>query len=233
MAKKGSLKQGVVCVLDALGTKGVWNRKNPSSVVKTWDDLVDSFMYFKRAMIKDEWAKFTSTPNVKAFSDTIMITYHGKNLQHLLGAMSVHVMFPFCQSLMDGIFLRGVITIGEYYESKSTLIGPAIDEAVNWYTKTNWFGVSTTPSASFFLDNKWGDNEDKEDFLIKYDVPLKDGNSINTWVLNWPAYLGDIYGKKNETSRSLLIDSFSKSTIFDDSYSKYENTKQFAEFLLK
>lgn len=232
MTKK-TLKRGVICILDALGTKGLWTRNNPRSVIQTWEDLIDSFLYFKRAMIKDEWVKFSSPPNVKAFSDTVIISYDGKNMSELLGAMSVHLMFPFCQALVEGIYLRGAITIGEYYESKSILIGPAIDAAANWYTKTDWIGVSLTPSASYLLDKKWKeDKSDKDDFLIKYEAPLKNKAPLRTWVLNWPAWINEISSKrKNDSAKSILLDSFSKSTIFDDSYIKFENTIKFLDYV--
>ncbi len=230
------LKTGIVCILDALGTKGVWNRNNPSTVLKKWDELIDSFVSLSGVKIKGN-VKFDSPPNVKAFSDTIMITYHGSNLEDLMVNMASHVMIPFCHALEDGIYLRGVISIGEFYESKNSLIGPAIDEAVEWYEKGDWFGVFLTPSASYITDTFTHSYlKDSSAYLVKYDVPLKNNTEIKTWALNWPNYLGiisversdeKINGKYGTHSQKVLLNSFSKSTIFGDSYSKYQNSKAF------
>ncbi len=48
-----------------------------------------------------------------------------------------------------GIYLRGIIPIGQFYESQRAIIGPAIDEAAEWHKKTKWIGVSTAPTAPY------------------------------------------------------------------------------------
>lgn len=226
LSEQHTLKTGIVCIIDALGTKGVWSRNNPSVVLEKWDSLIQSFVTLSNVKVSTG-VKFSTPPTVKAFSDTIMITYDGINLEELMINMAGHVMIPFCQAINDGIYLRGVISIGDFYESESSLIGPAIDEAVAWYELGDWFGVFLTPSASYLTDtfnHKF--LKDESAYLVKYNVPLKNKKEIETWALNWPHYLG-LFSAKN--SKQVLLNSFSKSTIFEDSYSKYQNSQKFFE----
>ena len=222
MEKSPELKSGIVCVLDALGTKGIWTREEPSKVLKKWEKLIASFKNLSN--VPSEKNLFSSPPNVKAFSDTIIITHHGDNLETMMLRMGAHVGVPFIESLEEGIYLRGAITVGNFYESETSLIGPAIDEVVNWYEKADWFGVLLTPSASFLTDSFELFSDRKSGVLTKYDVPLKNKTTVNTWVLNWPITVSRIF---NKNEKKFLSHSFANATILDDSYSKYYNTQKF------
>ena len=69
----------------------------------------------------------------------------------------------------------------------------------------------------------------EKNFLTKYKVPLKNGNNIETWALDWPYNLHRYGNEEYGDSRSILVNSFANATIFEDSYEKYENTKLFLD----
>ena len=54
--------------------------------------------------------------------------------------------------ILKGVYLRGVISIGKFYQSQNLIIGPAVDEAAEWYTNIEWIGVSAAPTAHFILE---------------------------------------------------------------------------------
>ena len=104
-----------------------------------------------------------------------------------------------------------------------------------WYFWTNFLVFSKwEKSHQVQLTDSWDEDEENiaDQFFEKYKVPLKNGKNIETWALNWPYHLGDIFESGRPFgSRSLLMESFANATIFEDSYEKYENTKLFLDYL--
>ena len=74
--------------------------------------------------------------------------------------------------IFKGVYLRGVISIGKFYQSPTIIIWPAVDEAAEWYTNIDWIGVSASPSAYFTIEKLIGLNEDVSKWFIKYDWRL-------------------------------------------------------------
>ena len=100
--------------------------------------------------------------NIRAFSDTIILS-----LSRSVDKLKENTSYPFDLNIAtiliaplykaiikEGIYLRGVISFGEFYISNSIIIGPAVEEAAEWYEKSEWFGVYTTPSATYGLKLK-------------------------------------------------------------------------------
>jgi len=117
------------------------------------------------------------------------------------------------------------------------IIGPTIDEAMSWFERHDWIGVSLTPSASFMLDEY--DNEGgKIKWFTRYDVPLKDStlkNNVdkNTWVLKWPETLQNAFVlHDSHNPKSALLNEFSKYPISPDATSKYKNTIDFYDKIM-
>lgn len=137
-------KIGVVALLDALGTKGVWKRENPEAVVKTWDNLMNTYHDVSQKRTEKEYGYKS---NFFAFSDTIIITATGNDITKTLISLGVDLGIIFTHSILNKFFIRGCISVGEFFHGQRIVIGPAIDEASQYYMMPNWVGISTSPSA--------------------------------------------------------------------------------------
>src|SRR3977135_646635 len=69
--------EGVIVLLDALGTKGIWNRKrkDPMKVLKTWSALKDEFTKAIESLNNQlQTHGYFEKPKFEVFSDTIMVS---------------------------------------------------------------------------------------------------------------------------------------------------------------
>ncbi len=228
------VKYGGIAFVDVLGVKGIWARETPDSVIRKWKQTVSDFNDITKAIEGEGLGRVR--PKVRSFSDTIILTHESENPLEILGYMSLHLTYPFCHSLLQRIFLRGVISIGNYYESDSDsmVIGPAVDEAANWYERSDWFGISLAPSASFLLQ-KNVETGGNAGWWIKYDIPNKTGVHDNSWALNWPPRLQGVMSMIPDTRNptEAIYDAFSIPPIGPEVVSKYENTITFYKKMLE
>ena len=76
------------------------------------------------------------------------------------------------------------------YYTEHSILGPAIDEAAEYYNLQQWIGISASPSVHKILDKidlsklLLGGNS----IYVKYDIPLKTSIEKNGWAINWSAY---------------------------------------------
>jgi hypothetical protein len=235
--KKTRMQEGVVVFLDALGVKGIWARAEPESVISSWEGVLKRLYESmnkspKTGSVGDKPESLDY--NIAAFSDTVIITLKCTDdpAAHIpLVAKIVSDIFFF--ALVKGIYFRGVIAIGKFYQSKTLVIGPAIDEAAEWYTQTEWMGVSTAPSASFGLSRLEDQKADISQWFVKYDIPAKGGLQKNEWALAWPreALKEVSISEKHLTTRGLILDAFANRPISVAAASKYKNTLTFFDFV--
>lgn len=164
---KYSSTEGIVILLDALGTKGIWKDQLPEAVLKIREVLG---MTIKRKFEKI----FPNKSTCNIFSDTIIITIEGK-LEDNFVKMSANLFSLFVVSLGLKINLRGAINFGVIHKSKNSIIGPAIDECSQFYELPNLVGVVMCPTLSIMLEKNTSiTNLDKDYSFPKYDLPLKE-----------------------------------------------------------
>jgi hypothetical protein len=227
---------GIVVMLDALGMKGVWARREPAQVVNAWLGLVQRLEQAVAAVAQAN-ASICGDYGVAAFSDTLILTIESKaqgtSLEELLQLTGDVLLEPFLIGLFEGIFLRGVIAKGDYYQSRSTnrpesasllTIGPAIDEAAEWYDQSDWIGVSTVPSASFVLDEAHDLGRPASTSLVSHDVPLRSGTELRAWALDWP---GGVWENRGPVARAALLSVFAANPIPPVAVSKYRHSLAF------
>jgi hypothetical protein len=237
MPEKTRMQEGVVVFLDALGVKGIWARAEPESVIRSWEEVLKRLYESieKSPKIGSVGNKPESLNyNIAAFSDTVIITLKCADdpAAHVpLVAKIVADAFFF--ALIKGIYFRGVIAIGKFYQSRTLVIGPAIDEAAEWYTQPEWMGVSTAPSASFGLSRLEDQKADISKWFVKYDIPSKSGIQKSEWALAWPRECSKdpSISEKNLTTRGLILNSFANRPISVAAVSKYKNTLAFFDFV--
>ncbi len=235
-SKKTRMQEGVVVFLDALGVKGIWARAEPEGVITSWEEVLKRL----NESIKNS-PKIGSIGNkpealnysIAAFSDTVIITLKCTDdpAAHVpLVAKIISDAFFF--ALIKGIYFRGVIAIGKFYQSKTLMIGPAIDEAAEWYTQPEWMGVSTAPSASFGLSRLEDQKADISQWFIRYDIPAKAGMQKEEWALAWPREaLRNSDTEGSLTARGLILDAFANRPISVAAAQKYKNTLAFFDYV--
>jgi hypothetical protein len=235
--KESRMQEGVVVFLDALGVKGIWARAEPESVISSWEGVLKRL--YESIKKSPKIGSVGDKPealgyNIAAFSDTVIITLKCTDdpAAHVPLVAKI-VSEPFFFALVNGIYLRGVIAIGKFYQSNTLVIGPAIDEAAEWYTQPEWMGVSTAPSASFGLSRLEDQKADISKWFVKYDIPAKGGPQKSEWALAWPreASKDPLNAGKNLTTRGLILNAFANRPISVAAAQKYKNTLAFFDYV--
>lgn len=253
------LRKGAVVFIDAVGTKIVWTRSDPKKFIESWERIVNSFRRKAEIcntavdILRDGGYNCDEYPEyeVRAFSDTIILhlsydinKYPEQSTwitDHPLNSIGGELISPLYNAIVkEGIYLRGVISFGEFYASDSIIIGPAVEEAAEWYEQSEWFGVSTTPSATYSLEamNYLGKFNKKYNSFIKYDVPIKNDQKLTSYAVLWPQKECTALKKRNkkifQETRQKLLDSFSFNRVIGIlSELKYRNTLSFCQHRIK
>ncbi len=172
---------GIVIFLDALGTKGSWEKSNPETLIKRWDNFVLATEKYYKKLDK----KFGTLSKLNAFSDTFIITITTKNIQKILDQVGRSLIATFVIGLLRGISFRGCISAGKFFTGEKIVIGPAVDEAARYSSLPNWVGVSAAPSMHVILDKLESLPSYSVNSFQRHDIPMKHGIEKNGWVLSW------------------------------------------------
>jgi hypothetical protein len=231
------MEQGVVVFLDALGVKGIWARAEPESVIGSWEEVLKRLNESIKKSPKT--GSVGNKPecldyNISAFSDTVIITLKCMDPAAHLPLVASIISEPFFFGLLKGVYFRGVIAIGKFYQSSTLVIGPAIDEAAEWYTQPEWMGISTAPSASFGLSRLEDQKANISHWFVKYDIPAKGGVQKDEWALAWPreAQKQSVFSERHLTPRGLILDAFANRPVSVSAAAKYKNTLSFFDFII-
>jgi hypothetical protein len=217
-----------VVFLDALGIKGVLAREEPDDIIGPWEHVIASF---KESILKNQQTerRICGDPadyHIIAFSDTIILAAACEDPVASIPLMAEIVCRPFILALMKSIYLRGVISLGKFHGSDRLMIGPAVDEAAEWYTQPDWIGVSAAPSAWFGINRLIDQGFNISEWFVKYDVPMKSGKEEDGWALAWPLQMPKetLEKTKNLTARTLILNAFASKPVGVAAASKYKNT---------
>jgi len=214
---------GSVILLDSLGTKGIWKNREPDDVLGNWENLVKAFK--EHIQGKPEYKE----SKIFAFSDTIVITIKGTDVKKILFIAGQLTSILVSTGLSVGIYLRGCISIGTFYESKNIILGPAIDEAAENYEKADVIGVFATPSAYSVLRRYYAKDSSLRRAYKEYEVPTKNGK-INTWVVNIDNQLPELFWKAMDDSTT-IIDFIHKKLERSKDVDGQEKWKNFLDFM--
>lgn len=158
-------RYGVIVLLDALGVKGIWKNQDPQKILDSWNGVIDNVNLDVK-----EAKKLGMTLEFDAFSDTLIISITGGEIDAMIKRMafSLYTLIPF--AITQGINFRGCMSLGKFYKSENMIIGPAIDEAAMYYEKSDWIGVFATPSVYSRIKKNYSNFIDH---LIEYNIPTK------------------------------------------------------------
>jgi hypothetical protein len=163
---------GMVAFLDALGVKRIWETRDPNDVLNDWNKVY----YLFADGLKDLGI------TVAAFSDTLIISMRkGHEMwSWRLAEIFCEAIIPlFLKSMEYEFFFRGAIAMG-YSRSSRMLIGPAADEAAEFYEAFNWVGFRISPSTATILDRDIV-QKGSRNFIVKYNIPQKTTKSLGPW----------------------------------------------------
>lgn len=241
--------KGLVVFLDRLGTKGKYNIDELRAFVEEYADLkeglsshIDQFMKIHQSAGESSGVSFKT--KLTTLSDTFIITSEpvftdeemDGCLMYNLHIASLESLV--CKILFEGLtrnwLFRGVIAYGEYYNNGGILLGPAIDEAAQWYEKADWIGCHLTPSASLIVESLCTPTPFVH-FHVKYPVPFKDSGLKFNYLyaldfINWSDFSGSLSNSDINTLpkfRQALVDLFCKQPTHPDIFRKIDNTLLF------
>jgi hypothetical protein len=235
-------KFGIVAMVDALGsrTAGIDSSRNYLNAIRKLEAEITSLISVtlssaeeKTAGMRDALEAF----NPRFFGDTILCTYEvaDKGHFHEFFARATFVLNALmCYALDLGVLFRGALSVGEYLESQSVALGPAVVDVASWYEMPEFIGVIVTPSTANYLKadfrNQYGEDQNPiPRAIMKWDVPVKNSGTLGTFALNWPTLIrGGILGKDDKEDKLLWFYNRIKNIpVPFGTERKYHNTERF------
>jgi len=232
------METGVVALLDALGLKGIWARAEPDQVVESWEEVLAAFAESAdklKARLGRRRRTVVDTYKVVAFSDTIIVTLRTSDPAFYIPVMGGLIAGPFILGLTKGVYFRGTISIGKFHQTGSLIIGPAIDEAAEWYEQADWIGISTSPSAFFGLESLVDMGMDVTEFFVRYNIPMKSDMMPSGWALAWPSpsLLKRIGKESRATGKTAILQAFASRPVSIEAALKFHNTLSFFDHVVR
>lgn len=220
-------KEGIVVIFDFLGTSSLATNEECNEFIKKTKKIIKMIEMQKKMWFQPSRGSVIKKNNpqmeIEIFQDTIMLIWPlSTNHPNLMLIMASLICDVFILGLKNQILLRGAISYGEIYISeikgRKIYLGPAIVDAAEWYSKSEWAGVIATPKTSYYLEcnaaseksrifkkqhKEW---KDLDSYLLghmhwsfcKYVVPMKNTNK-EIWVVCWPFRLlldTETYGRE-------------------------------------
>ena len=220
-------EEGILVLMDRIGTKGIWRTNDPDTVIYQWSVFVN---LIKKNIVEELKKKYYDA-RFTVFSDTIFITVYGGNKEESVLDVGSALVWLMGSGIGTGFHFRGCISYGLIIESPDSIIGPAIDEAAEYHARQQWIGLSAAPSVFNILQNIDASrisSKNKSPTYVQYDIPLKDGIEKNGWAINWPMLNFDF--KPELYSLEQYVEMQLSSTTQFDHVMKWRNTQ---DFLLK
>ncbi len=232
-------KEGVIILLDILGTKRNWEEDEIHDINEKMKYLIDACKKNSVNFTKfDRNVELKTTIEFISFSDTLAFVIFGSKevVIRRSGLLSSYLMK---QALDKNIFIRGTISFGRifYNPEYKIFLGPTIDEAAHWYDKGQTIGIYASPSVNFLLD-LYKDHPSKNNIIknvfLKHSFNLKTGGFYHCWMALWPIMMAFRADKLPNNSvkdflkeyRPKIIDKFATNQGSNE-YFKYENILRF------
>ncbi|MDD5239875.1 MAG: hypothetical protein PHS34_08455 [Candidatus Omnitrophica bacterium] len=233
-------KDGVILLIDMLGTKRIMERENPEKFMEDMRLFEDHLRKSIEKGVEDSrlFEKEFSI-QIHQFSDTYIIEATSSNSIGALLVLLLRIQTFYAITFSSSRFFRGAISVGTYYTDNTRIIGPAINDAGEWYESAEWIGIHFTPKTSYAIKKEL---LLKDNFLrhcvIEYNIPLKNNNEMKGYVWNWPqiSFINtDIIISEDNINhyKRQILDTFSKHPIGKNEYLKYKNTLDFIDHVFK
>ena len=205
---------GIVAFIDVLGFKGLWERRiSPEDELKALQDMklyAEGLVALHGGMGGGElWDK--AEVEVRAFSDTIAILApmpavpdasskyikeQGKNYRESFDAIRKYMLLREIVLILSKLITtaavevppllyRGCISSGKFLMNDFAFVGPAVDEAGQFFEAAQGAFTFLTPSAKSTFDQRPGLlSMAAFPYFVEYAVPMKGMPVLNTLVIN-------------------------------------------------
>lgn len=181
------MNTGAVALIDALGFRGIWGRHKADDVLTELKTMKD----WMEGRVKNQ---FSSQPwmqcQVAFLSDTIAVSMALDESTKDRDVLSVLYLCDIISWVLDRMLrssiplaYRGAIAIGSYEVSPHFLIGQAVDEAAGAHNLAQGALIWLTPAARDHVAH-WLQPQPHNTHLVKFDVPLKNGDAFNTYTVS-------------------------------------------------
>ena len=203
------MKRGAFVMLDALGYKGIWRRPEvkdaPGRVVERMARLRDDATAEVARMLGRPLAELRADPanayddfNISFLSDTVAIGVWVKSTPYaadermrdrfavMFGAAFASAVMRCALTEPPRLAFRGALAVGDFEMSEDGIFiaGPAVDDAASLHEQAQGAFVWIAPSAMAGAGYDIPTVEFTGHRLIRYAVPLKGGDSYNTYVVS-------------------------------------------------
>jgi hypothetical protein len=216
--------KGIVVIMDAVGTKDL-NTEGCIKFFETRSQLLNELSANCQAIIRGKptsRVKYDFVHHLVSFADTVVLAIEIKGFTRKRGSLAFPtgnpeddlawygacvrkispVLSRFIRNgLSRGMAFRGALSIGEFIvdEKSSSILGPAINDAAQWYDQFSGFGINLTPHTALAIASITNNEKElyKDEFkenkeCIFTDITLKDNSKIKMYSINWPsAYYTD------------------------------------------
>lgn len=235
------MKQSLVCILDILGTKGVWVAGDLNRYMNALTE-VDSLLN----SMKDKFKELAKNAPIEldfiSFSDTLIITLVKSEEDEEKDPYFFHLFIESFSQLILGVFqiyfsnylfVRGAISFGNIHKAGNHFVGPAIDDAAEYFELQEMVGICLTLKATIAMEYaiSWQKRfflQDIGKYLIKYKTPLKNNIDIDLYQINWVKHFYDQAKIGNQVTAEAIVSSFlSERNIPLRSANKIINTTNF------
>lgn len=236
------MQQCLISIVDILGTKGIWTETSVDKyfevIERVKQELEKGKEYFK-TLPNSQFIEF----EFATFSDTLVITLINKGQQYdyffdetIEGFSRVNLGI-FQNYLSDNFFLRGCISFGDIEKRGNHFIGPAVDDAAEYFDSQDMIGICFTPKSSLAMKYSIGWNQKfngkkVDNYVIEYLTPLKNKTQTNLFQVNWVNHFIELYKKEGEINPlNVFIRFLSRRNIPTVALSKFTNTVEFFKFV--
>jgi hypothetical protein len=227
--RRPTVAQGAVAIIDALGFRGIYRPHGVEKIVKTLSRAKE------RLEEGHDIRRIVEEPpiSIVCFSDTIVMSTYarngdelGKAVAHLAAAVASFLYQAITDPKRVPLLYRGCIAAGELTVTEDLFIGPAVDEAAEWYERANAAVVWLTPQA-----NRLAAENGVDLALVEWTVPLKQAGSLETLVVNPLWFLGLDREKSIEEHVKKYLDAFERpgGALSVDVIVKKQQTHRFLE----
>lgn len=246
---------GLITFIDVLGFKGIWKSHESEETLKSIEkieelaqklksdleeksgvDLWDN-LKIQKQMFSDTLSFVTYLPSEKnIFEEPDKIEFNRAIRKYMLLRYFVLILTKIISKAAlqkVPLLYRGCITVGNLHYNGTSFIGPAVDEAGEYFEASDGAFVFLTPSAKEVYLNRPGLlRKAKFPYFAPYDVPMKNGTSLETFTINPLLYLPK--GKNRSDGIEEIMSAFDKSENQHPSVlSKAKNTELFLKYLDK
>jgi hypothetical protein len=240
------MKLAIVAIVDILGTKGIWaDEKWREKYFICINDVEKSFLEGKNNFDKAMEGNPILELKFLSFSDTLVIAVVNNSVDEnrneyffyeIISSFSQFMLGIFQIYSGHGFFIRGAISFGDVDIRDKYFIGPAIDDVAEYFEMQEMFGICLTPKASlamnYAIDWNIKYNKGKPDnFLIKYNTPLKNNLKTELYQINWASWYSEYAQKSDISELALLSGDLDKRNISPNVLHKINNSIEFLKYV--